>query len=317
MKNSRRFHWIFAALLMWSGCDSAQTEMARVDKLKKEIAEALDIEAWVLGSMPIQPLVVGIIRSMEPESEITQLRLERDAETPSQLRMRLVLNTASDKQIAQTLEAIHKLNYRESSQTIDRSNGEFVYTTRLIWQGPKSQTPQTPEQRQTNPVTIPSTPKIRANEVDAGGEDARAEERALQAQLGIEEESLVELQRQSEELRRFVNKWKPYFALVEDQHETEARISKKVREADMLTLSQRYEQVPHKVADKDIASLPTLMRATLVLDDNYGKLLTWLGTFEKTEPPTRVGKIDLSKGSRGGDVRMELTLEVPLLRKGS
>lgn len=294
MKNSRRFRWIFATLLMWSGCDSAQTEMARVDKLKKEIAEALDIEAWVLGSMPIQPLVVGIIRSMEPASEITQLRLERDAETPSQLRMRLVLNTASDKQIAQTLEAIHKLNYRESSQTIDRSNGEFVYTTRLIWQGPKSQTPQTPEQRQTNPVTIPSTPKIWANDVDAGGEEA-----------------------QSEELRQFVNKWKPYFALVEDQQETEARISKKVREADMLTLSQRYEQVPHKVADKDIASLPTLMRATLVLDDNYGKLLIWLGTFEKTEPPTRVGKIDLSKGSRGGDVRMELTLEVPLLRKGS
>jgi hypothetical protein len=294
MKSSRRFRWIFAALLMWSGCDSAQTEMARVDKLKKEIAEALDIEAWVLGSMPIQPLVVGIIRSMEPASKITQLRLERDAETPSQLRMRLVLNTASDKQIAQTLEAIHKLNYRESSQTIDRSNGEFVYTTRLIWQGPKSQTPQTPEQRQTNPGTIPSAPKIWANDVDAGGEDA-----------------------QSEELRQFVNKWKPHFALVEDQQETEARINMKVREADMLTLSQRYEQVPHKIANRSIASLPTLMRATLVFDDSYGKLLNWLGTIEKSEQPTRVGKIDLSSGSRGDHVRMELTLEVPLLRQGS
>ena len=192
------------------------------------------------------------------------------------------------------LEAIHKLNYRESSQTIDRSNGEYGYTTRLIWQGPKSQTPQTPEQRQTNPVTIPSTPKIWANDVDAGGEEA-----------------------QSEELRQFVNKWKPHFALVEDQQETEARINMKVREADMLTLSQRYEQVPHKIANRSIASLPTLMRATLVFDDNYGKLLNWLGTIEKSEQPTRVGKIDLSSGSREDHVRMELTLEVPLLRQGS
>lgn len=317
MKNSRRFRWIFPVLLLWSGCDGAQIEMARVEELKKEIAEGLAIDAWVLGSMPIQPLVVGIIRSMEPASEITQLRLERDAETPSQLRMRLVLNTASDKQIARTLEAIHKLNYRESSQTIDRSNGDLVYTARLLWQNPESQTPQTPEQRQADPVTDTSTPKIRANGVDAGGEDARAEERVLQAQLGVEEDSLVKLQRQSKELRQFVDKWKPYFALVEDQQKTEARISMRVREADMLTLSQRYEQVPHRIADKDITSLPTLVRATLLFDDNYGKLLNWLGSIEKSEPPTRVGKIDLSKGSRGEDLRMEMTLEVPLLRKGS
>jgi hypothetical protein len=45
-------------------------------------------------------------------------------------------------------------------------------------------------------------------------------------------------------------------------------------------------------------------------------LLNWLGATERIKPTMRVGKLDLSRGSRGEDVRMELTLEVPLLRRG-
>lgn len=62
--------------------------------------------------------------------------------------------------------------------------------------------------------------------------------------------------------------------------------------------------------------MPTLTRATLLFDDNYTKLMNWFGTMEKSKPTMRVGKLDLAKGSRGGDLRMELTLEVPLLRRG-
>jgi hypothetical protein len=34
--------------------------------------------------------------------------------------------------------------------------------------------------------------------------------------------------------------------------------------------------------------------------------------MEKIKPTMRIGKISLSKGSRGEDLRMELVLEVPL-----
>jgi hypothetical protein len=50
----------------------------------------------------------------------------------------------------------------------------------------------------------------------------------------------------------------------------------------------------------------------LLFDDNYSKLLNWFGHMEKIKPTMRVGKLALSKGSRGEDLRMELVLEVPL-----
>lgn len=157
----------------------------------------------------------------------------------------------------------------------------------------------------------------KAKGVDVEVEKARAEEKELQTQLNAEVELLGDLQRQSADLLEFVSRWKPYFALVEDQQATETGISMKVREEAMLTLSQRYLQVPHKIANKDIDSLPTLVRATLEFDDNYAKLLNWFGEMEKIKPTMRVGKLSLNKGSRGDDLRMELTLEVPLRRGGS
>ena len=326
-----RLRWIFPVLLLWSGCDSAQVEAARIEKLRseieekrkarsdleKKIAEATDLETWVLASMPLQSLVVAIISSMGPGSGIVHLQLERDAETPSQLRIRLVLDTASDKQLEQTLEVIRKMNFRESNQTYTRSKGELVYTAGLLWKNPQSQSREMPEQGQKSSATVPSISQGKSEEVDVGFEKAGAAERELQTRLGVEQELLTNLQQQSADLLNFVAIWKPYFALVDDQQAVETGITMRVREADLLTLWQRYEQVPHKIADEDNASLPTLTRATLLFDDNYAKLMNWLGTMEKIKPTMRVGKLDLTKGSRGSDLRMELTLEVPLLRSGS
>ena len=54
------------------------------------------------------------------------------------------------------------------------------------------------------------------------------------------------------------------------------------------------------------------MRATLVFDDSHAKLLNWIGQMEKIKPTMRIGRLELAKGSRGDDLRMEVTLEVPL-----
>ena len=146
-------------------------------------------------------------------------------------------------------------------------------------------------------------------------EKAKAEEQSLQATLAAENELLTDLQRQSKELLAFVKQWVPYFGLLEEKQAVETSISMKVREEAMLSLSQRYEQVPHEINNKGNASLPFLIRATLLFDDKYDKLLDWLGTMERNKPTMRVGKIAASKGSRGDDLRMELVLEVPLRKE--
>ncbi len=121
--------------------------------LEAKIREATDLESWVLASMPLQPLVVNIIRSMGPQSSIVDLILERDAETPSQLRMNLRLNTDSDKQLEQSLEVIRGMHYREFSPTQTRVRGDLDYKASLLWQNPHT-LPQTPQERaaETKPL---------------------------------------------------------------------------------------------------------------------------------------------------------------------
>jgi hypothetical protein len=141
---------------------------------------------------------------------------------------------------------------------------------------------------------------------------ATVEQTKLKTQLAAEEALLESLRKNSSDLTDFVAKWEPYFAILEEQEAAETSISMKVREADMVNLSQRYQQVPHTINNKPNESLPLLVRASLVFDDNYAKLLNWMGTMEKIRPTMRVGKLTLARGSRGDDLRMELVLEVPL-----
>jgi hypothetical protein len=141
------------------------------------------------------------------------------------------------------------------------------------------------------------------------------EEAGLVTQLDAEKAVLTDLERQSKELLDFVAKWEPYFAIIEEQQAAETGISMKVREAKMLNLSQRYQQIPHKINNVENKSLPILMRASLVFDDDYAKLLNWVGMMEKIKPTMRIGRLDLAKGSRGDDLRMDVTLEVPLRNK--
>jgi hypothetical protein len=123
-----------------------QTKAARVS-LDDRALEAMDLENWVLGSMPMQPLVVEIMRSVGTNSSIANLSLERDPETPSQLKLALTLRTDSDAQLDTTLAAIRKLNYIDLSPTQSMVQGNLEYRATLLRDDRKEEVP-TPENRQ-------------------------------------------------------------------------------------------------------------------------------------------------------------------------
>lgn len=107
------------------------TKAARAE-LEKNYRQATHLYSWVESSMPLQPLAVAIIGSMEPNSSIVDLSLERDAENPAQLKLALTINTESDTQILKTLDVIRAMNYLEFSPTQAKVKGNLEYRAILV-----------------------------------------------------------------------------------------------------------------------------------------------------------------------------------------
>jgi cell division protein FtsL len=111
--------------------------------LEAQIRGAAELEGWVMAAAPIQPLVVAISESMDArlQSTIVELKLERDVESPSQLKLGLRLNTTSEDQLQRTLEAVRSLGFLEFSPTQSMVRGDLDYRATLLWQQPNSEEP--------------------------------------------------------------------------------------------------------------------------------------------------------------------------------
>jgi hypothetical protein len=141
--------------------------------------------------------------------------------------------------------------------------------------------------------------------------DAQMEEETSGSQLSREHSQLADLRRQSANLIEFLKVWLPYFTTVNTTQSAEINMQMRVREANLVNLSQRFEPAPVK----NNASIPTSLRALLTFEDDYAKLLNWLGNLEVTMPTVRTSSIHLSKGTRANDLRMEVILEQPMLKQ--
>lgn len=120
-------------------------------ELEKNYRVSTHLYSWVESSMPLQPLVVAIINSMEPNSRIVELSLERDAVNPAQLKLSLIINTESDTQILRTLKVINSKNYLEFSPTQAKVKGNIEYRAILV-RGKKISTDEAPQDRKETVV---------------------------------------------------------------------------------------------------------------------------------------------------------------------
>ncbi len=140
---------------------------------------------------------------------------------------------------------------------------------------------------------------------------AAASEAAAVTQLMGEQVQLAALQRQSSDLITFLQTWQPHFQTIDTPQSAEVNLAMRVRESNLVNLSQRFEQA----GVKGNASLPSVMKAYLTFEDDYARLMNWLGKLETEMPTLRVSNLKLTKGTRANELRMEVTLEHPLPRK--
>jgi len=144
--------------------------------------------------------------------------------------------------------------------------------------------------------------------------DATAQEMAeynASLLLQRERQQLGELRGASKGLIAFLQTWQPFFEAIDNPQSAEVNFTMKIKEDNLVNLAQRYELA----AQKNNSSLPTVLRAYVTFEDDYARLLNWLGRMEQQQPTIRVSGVRMQKGTRANDLRMELVLEQPLLKK--
>lgn len=141
-------------------------------------------------------------------------------------------------------------------------------------------------------------------------EEGRAKSGANTAatQVLTERRQLEGLKNSTKEMIRFLEAWQPYFEALNTPQSAELAISMRIKEANLLTLGQRYEVA----AAKGVSTIPKVMRANIIIEDDYAKTLNWLGRSEVEIPTLRIASMRLSKGQLPNDIKAELVLEVPL-----
>jgi hypothetical protein len=134
-------HWKAETLRHKQALADMQIERGSVER---QARRAGDVVAWVEGARSLEPLVVAIIRSMEPGSSIAELALARDPAIPTQIKLTLQLNTQGARQLDATLEKITALNFRAYNPNQTQTRGETDYEATLIYQSPRAPAPSTP-----------------------------------------------------------------------------------------------------------------------------------------------------------------------------
>lgn len=154
--------------------------------------------------------------------------------------------------------------------------------------------------------------KLRAKAVAArdAANTTKSEAEQAEQQRKIAEIKLKTLDAKTAELRKIYTEWIPHFESFRSSRAGEQRITDIVREGDVFLLSQRFN---YQEIDKGDLISHALV-ANLVVEDDYSKTLNWLGKLEESIPSCRIKQCKIERGTRGNNIHMELTVQVPVLK---
>lgn len=140
-------------------------------------------------------------------------------------------------------------------------------------------------------------------------ETAESDAGSAESELKVAQTRNDVLRHDSDELRRFLTAWVPHIDRVQTQTEVEESVLASLRNANLLVLSQKFEVRENRTTPV----IPKIVRAALVLEDDYAKTLNWVGELERRLPLARMMNCRITGGENGRQVHTEVTIEVPLV----
>lgn len=115
---------------------------------------------------------------------------------------------------------------------------------------------------------------------------------------------------ETDEVRRFYKTWTPYLERVQTEQEVDSAIELSLRDRNISIVKSRKSEIKNTPLNK---LMPKTVLTTLVIEDEYAKVLNWFGEIEKRLPMSRVNICRMSGGSTVRQLRLDVTMETPLL----
>lgn len=143
---------------------------------------------------------------------------------------------------------------------------------------------------------------------------ASAEEAETAAITAENERSTAEIQTgvfkaKTEDLRRFLRSWLPAIEHVQTQQEAEQIIELSLRERGINLVRSRKTESKTSAGNKLI---PRSVITTLTIEEEFAKVLNWLGDIERRLPTARMKVVQITGGSSGTQLKMEVSFETPI-----
>ncbi len=113
----------------------------------------------------------------------------------------------------------------------------------------------------------------------------------------------------TEDVRRFLRSWLPAIDRLQTQQVAEQTIELSLRERGINLVRERKTELKMAAGNKLI---PKSVLTTLTIEEEYAKVLNWLGDIERRLPTARMKVVQITGGSTGRQLKMEVSFETPI-----
>jgi hypothetical protein len=140
-------------------------------------------------------------------------------------------------------------------------------------------------------------------------DDAESAATAAETERSTAEIKTAVLKTETEEIRRFLRAWLPAVEKIQTQQEVEQTIELSIREGSIGLVLQRRTEPKGSTTNKLI---PKSVVTTLTIEEEYAKVLNWLGDIERRLPLSRMKVVQITGGSSARQLKLDVSFETPI-----
>lgn len=151
--------------------------------------------------------------------------------------------------------------------------------------------------------------KSKSDAMKSEAEEASLAAEGARQQVTITRTQLTSLKTKTEALRQYLAVWDPFLRKSDTEERGQTLIDDLIRQGGVTQLSGKFDPSPNG----GNTYIPKVVKAELLFEDDYHKTIDWLGEVERSLPAARISKCRLTKGTTSNDVKMEMTIELPVV----